>query len=223
MREKQIERRNKSLSIMSNMGVDFHSSLPLLESSEQVKLKDLDTICRRAIASLIMTQLSCSITNGENYEECKAFIIELLTRFGVEGCLNNVEKSLLLPDYTEQNVIDVEWEYETFWALCWALGLIEREELDPPYQICDCEKAITLVATQPSFEAFKKSCKLRDIEDILDMLDLFYNYHWTCVEKRVNPNTNLGSLVPGIVMERRKGLEWLISEEDDWNEISLDT
>ena len=55
------------------------------------------------------------------------------------------------------------------------------------------------------------------------MLDLYYRYHWACVEKQVNPNTNIGLLNPGVVVERRRGLEWLFSEEDDWNKISLDT
>ena len=43
-------------------------------------------------------------------------------------------------------------------------------------------------------------------------------------EKRfIKPDTNIGVLDPEVVLERRKGLEWLISDIDDWNEISLDT
>lgn len=66
-------------------------------------------------------------------------------------------------------------------------------------------------------------CKLRSVEEILDMLDLYYRYHWACVEKRVRPETNIGKLNPEVVMERRKGLEWLINEINEWDEISLDT
>ena len=55
------------------------------------------------------------------------------------------------------------------------------------------------------------------------MTDLYYRYHWACVEKSINPQTNIGDLNPEVVLERRKGLEWLISTKDDWNEISLDT
>jgi len=57
----------------------------------------------------------------------------------------------------------------------------------------------------------------------LDMLDLYYRYHWACVEKRVQPNTNIGPLNPDVVVERRKGLEWVISDIEEWDEISLDT
>lgn len=35
--------------------------------------------------------------------------------------------------------------------------------------------------------------------------------------------TSIGALNPEVVVERRRGLEWLFSEEEDWNDISLDT
>ena len=56
----------------------------------------------------------------------------------------------------------------------------------------------------------------------LDMLDLYYRYHWACVEKRIKPETSIGNLNPSVVVERRE-LEWLISETQDWYDISLDT
>ncbi|MCI8654866.1 MAG: DUF4272 domain-containing protein [Clostridia bacterium] len=39
----------------------------------------------------------------------------------------------------------------------------------------------------------------------------------------MKPETNIGNLNPEVVLERRRGLEWLISKEYDWNNISLDT
>lgn len=49
------------------------------------------------------------------------------------------------------------------------------------------------------------------------------SYHWACVEKQVRPETSIGKLNPEVVLERRRGLWWLISEEQDWNAVSLDT
>lgn len=216
-------RRKKTQQTLERLKINYLDSLPYVETSNQVKLKDIDTICKRAIASLVMTQLACSITNGENYNQSKDFVIDLLKRYGVENCLNDLEKKLLLPDYTSQNVLDVEWEYECYWALCWALGLIEREEIDPPFYICDCNRAIALVAQCSSYKEFKNQCKMRNIEEILDMLDLFYNYHWACVDKTINPTTQISELNNEIVFERRRALEWLFSKEEDWHDISLDT
>lgn len=57
----------------------------------------------------------------------------------------------------------------------------------------------------------------------MDMLDLYYNYHWACVDNRINPETKCGELNEEVVMERRKALEWLICKDKDWDSISLDT
>ena len=55
------------------------------------------------------------------------------------------------------------------------------------------------------------------------MLDLHYRYHWATEEKRLRPETEIKDLNPDVLMERRRGLEWLISEEFDWFDISMDT
>ena len=72
-------------------------------------------------------------------------------------------------------------------------------------------------------EQFKANCKLRDTDELLDMLDLYYRYHWATTEKRIKPETEVGGLDDEIVMERRRGLEWLFSEENNWFDIALNT
>lgn len=215
------ERRIKNNKLIKKRGIACLDNLPTIESSSNVRLKDLDVICKRAIACLLSIQLACDIEENRNYDKSQKTFYNILKEFNVENYLLEKEKRLFDNSYTEQDVIDVAWSYEAYWALVWALGLINKMKF--PNNICDCEKAITLVENCDNYEAFKNNCKLRDIEDILDMLDLYYRYHWACVEKRVRPETNIGNLNPEVVMERRKGLEWLISNVDDWNEISLDT
>lgn len=107
------------------------------------------------------------------------------------------------------------------WAVVWSLGLVD--DIKEANEICDCQKAIGLVSHCKSYEEFKKQCHTRSVDEILDMLDLYYRYHWACVEKRIHPETPIGDLNPEVVWERRRGLEWLVSEEADWYEISLDT
>ena len=217
------ERKAKSHSFIKPLGIDYNENLPCVESSSEVKLKDIDTICTRAIACLISTQLACDINAKYDYEESKTIFSNLLKKFGVENNLLDIEKRLFENQYSERDVINVSWSYECYWALVWALGFINDDEFKIPNNICDCEKAIKLVCDCNTFDEFKSKTKIRDIEEILDMLDLYYRYHWACVEKQVNPEANIGDLDPGVVMERRKGLEWLISDVEDWNKISLDT
>lgn len=218
------ERRNKSNERIKKMGVACFEQLPTIESGNNIKLKNLDEVCKRAIACLISTQLACSIAQGEDYADSRAFFINFLKIYRVENDLLPKEKTLFDNKFTKQDVIDVAWSYETYWAIIWALNLITNKEMDNPVATCNTERAVAIVfSTSKDYEFFKNISNLRNVEKILDMVDLYYRYHWACVEKRIKPETEIGKLNPEVVLERRRGLEWLISDEKDWNNISLDT
>ncbi len=215
------ERRKKNNEYIKNNGIACLESLPMIEASTSVKLKSMDAICRRAIACLLSIQLACDIEEQNDYGESRELFLNLLKKYNVENFLLEKEKRLFEDKYSPQDVIDVVWTYEAYWALIWVLGLID--DIKMPDTICDCQKAITLVGDCKDYEDFKSRCKIRNIEEILDMLDLYYRYHWACVEKRVQSDTNIGPLNPDVVVERRKGLEWVISDIEEWDGISLDT
>ncbi|WP_024470439.1 DUF4272 domain-containing protein [Treponema pedis] len=215
------ERRRKSNEKIKGMGIACMEELPLRESSKEVRLKSLDSICNRAIAALLSIQLAEDIGNNQGYEESKELFLSLLEKYEVSECLFEKEQRLFDGTYSEQDAIDVCWTYEAYWSLVWALGLVE--DISYTNTICDVERAIKLVGDTDGKEAFKAQCRLRDIEEILDMLDLHYRYHWATEEKRLRSETEIKDLNPEIVMERRRGLEWLISEENDWFDISMDT
>ena len=86
------ERRVRNNKYIKEMEIDCYDNLPLIESSSDVKLRDLDTICKRAIACLLSIQLACDIRGQYNYEESKSFIEKLLKKFGVEIDLLEIEK-----------------------------------------------------------------------------------------------------------------------------------
>ena len=201
----KIIRRANSNSKIKKQNIACYEELPCIESSNEVKIKSLDEICKRALASFLVIQLACDINNGQ-YDESVKIISKLLEKFNVSDCLNKKKKKLIDGTYEMQDAIDIDWEYETYWSLVWALGLVE--------DISDASN---------SYEDFKSKCKLREVNEILDMLDLYYRYHWACVEKRIKPETSIGNLNSSVVIERRRGLEWIIREIQDWYDISLDT
>lgn len=215
------QRKQNSINKIRTQGIVYNPHLPMVESSADVKLKSLDEICQRAIASLLAIQLACDIAQGGDYQKSKKFFWELIERYGVQDKLLYKERKLFEGGYTQQDAIDVSWTYECYWSLIWALGLIGN--IEQASETCDCDKAVKIVSSSVTYEDFKNKCKLRDTEKILDMIDLYYRYHWACVEKRIRHEVPIGNLDPGVVMERRRGLEWLISEEEDWNDIWLDT
>lgn len=216
------ERKACSEQKIQAKGIAINAWLPMVPPSSEVTLKDTETVCRRAVAALLSTQIALDISN-QDYGHVK-FFIDLMNKFGVRDCLNPKEQNLVNGTFSQQDIADVVWEYECYWSLVWALGLIPDEALEDAGTICDCQKASDLVAHCQSFAEFQSKCSMRDVEEILDMLDLYYRYHWATVEKKwVKPDLPIGNLNEEIVFERRRGLEWLICDTENWHDISLDT
>lgn len=215
----RIIRREISNSILYKQNIVCLEELQTIKSSNLVKLKSLDEICKKALASFFIIQLVCDIQNGKCEDSVEKFS-KLLKKFNVLDYLNIKEKKILEGTYDKQDLIDIDWEYETYWTLIWALNFVE--DISDASDICDCNYAIKIVEECNSYEDFKNKCKLRDVNEILDMVDLYYRYYWACKEKIVNPETSIGRLNSDVVVERRRGLEWIISDTKDWYNISLD-
>jgi hypothetical protein len=222
------ERRDNSIERLKKMGISYNGHLPLIESSNEITVKDLDVICKRAIACLLSA--SCAATIGSEKDATIADIIKLhvgyLSYYDIAyDDLLPQEKLIFSSNFTQQNVINVAWSYEIYWGIIWASNLITNKEMINASEVCNVKRAIALLLeTSDDYDFFKGLCKLRSVEKILDMLDLYYCYHWACRQKGLHPDTtNIGKLNEEVVMERRKALEWLIREEQDWDEIPLDT
>lgn len=98
------------------------------------------------------------------------------------------------------------------------------EELDFPEDVCDCEYAIQAVSSCETFEQFYQQTIMRSKEEILDEADKIYRLHWACVDSRINGQTAPLALNESVVMERRRGLFWMIGYQDEeWDTISMDT
>ena len=214
------ERKERSEKIIAAKGIGINPNLPLTEPASQVKLRSLDDICQRAIAALLSTQVGFG-RSEQNDEDVNSFA-GLMDYFGVRDCLNAKERRLVDGSYVQQDIIDVVWEYESYWTLVWALGLVD--DITDAEDICDCPQAVRFVSQSESYDDFKSRCSLRSADEILDMLDLYYRYHWAVVQhEKTDKKCPIGGLNTDAVSERRRGLEWLISDTDDWNRISLDT
>ena len=222
--KKQKNRRQKNNKLVTQSGISINENLLCYEND--IQIKSIDELCKRAISCLITILVACDINNGqdinsEKYKENFDFIKSLYKKFNVEDCLNSKEKRIIDGTYSNQDAIDMDWAYEAYWAVCWCLNLVN--DIKNGGEICDCDKAISFVMDSVSFKDFKSKCKLRDIDEILDMKDLYYRYNWAINNKHVDSNTTIGNLEPSIVIERRRGLEWVLSDVSDWYDIKLNT
>ena len=115
--EKQKNRRQKNNQFLIENDISINEKLSCYEYD--VQLKSIDEVCKRAIACLITIQVACDINNGEDikskeYKDTFDFVKSLYKKYNVEDCLNSKEKRIIDGTYSNQDVIDMDWAYETY-------------------------------------------------------------------------------------------------------------
>lgn len=216
--KKQKERREKNNRLVGKRGISVGEKVMTRWEDESVTLKETEAICKRAMACFYVIQIACDIGNN-NYEEGLNYFKPILERLGVMDQLNSKEKRIIDGTYSMQDAIDMDWAYEAFWSLCWCLGLVK--DISDASKVCDCDKAIGLMQSCNSVQDLVKKSKLRSKEEILDELDLYFRYNWAINDAKVNANASIGNLNPSIVIERRRGLEWVVTDEADWYDLTM--
>ncbi|GAA3413102.1 DUF4272 domain-containing protein [Paenibacillus hodogayensis] len=221
--EEGERRRNKSIAFLTETGIPFLKGLPQLPPSGQCSFQTQEAIARRAVSLLIVIQYACDVAQGKQFDESKHFFIGMLQRFGVEEYLTENERQFLQEEEpNRKEAISISWQYEAYWTLIWALGFVET--LNFPDQVCDCEYAIQVVSSCETFEQFYIQTAMRNKEEIMDEADKTYRLHWACVNSRIQGEDAPAGLDESIVMERRRGLFWMIGHRDEeWDTISMDT
>ncbi|CAM4520882.1 MAG: DUF4272 domain-containing protein [Paenibacillus macerans] len=217
------ERKQSNLAYLKEKQIPYLEHLPELPPLSELKVKSREEIARRAAALLIVIQYACDVAQESDLAESKAFVTGLLDQFGVADELTEAERELLeQAEPARQDAINLTWQYEAYWALLWALGVVDS--LDFPDHTCDCDFAIKAVSSCGGFAEFLERTSLRRPEEILDEADRIYRLHWACVNDRIQGREPAGGLIESVVMERRRGLFWMIGHRNEaWDDISMDT
>ena len=217
-----INRREATLKKLDFWNIDHCKGLPLIGDYKLCKSEN--QICKRFIASLFSSMLACDYMQDREFYETdgKKITEQAIVEFGLKNYLFSDEKKVL-EECDERVAVNVSWTVECSYSLAWGPGPNTTEEMEAPGETEGVHGLFQFIQPFHNFGDFKSSCNLRQPSEILDMLDLYYNYHWACVDNRLNPKTNCGELNEEVVMERRKALEWLICKDKNWDSISLDT
>ncbi len=217
-------RKERSMEILKAHNVPYIEHLPVIETSDCIRVRTADEIARRAVACLFAIQVACDASGGHaSLKKSRKFFGEKLAEFGVEESLTRKERKVLRDKCSNQEFCSMTWKYEAYWVLLWALGIVDR--LDYPADACDCDFAINAVADCNGMDEFLAKVQLRDISEILDEADLIYRYDWACVDARIHEEEAPAGLNPDVVFERHCGLNWLIDADgaDDWDNVSTNT
>lgn len=86
---------------------------------------------------------------------------------------------------------------------------------------------IEFLSSCKNLQEILEKTKIRDKEEVLQMADLFYRYHWVTTDYRVNGKEIGADLDNSVLMERRAGLWWAIFSHDaemsDWDNPDYNT
>lgn len=218
-----LRRKQGNMEVLRNRGVPVIDHLPELPPAERVQLRGREEIAERAVTLLLLIQYACDVAQQNEILESRALVQDLLAKYGVNQKLTQREWYFLTnPQPAVQEAIQLSWQYEAYWVLLWALGIVEKLEF--PDRICDCALAIQAVAECEDFSQFLAKAKLRPAAEILDQADFIYRCDWACVYARINRQEPAAGLNPGVVLERHRALNWLIRHRDaEWDDVSMDT
>lgn len=203
--------RKDSLSRVESLGYVANRRLPLLDAgtqvmrgAEQVAIRMLAIYCTVAVANGVSPQLALEWVSNEG-------LLTELTPDELSYLTNPLEKEKAR--YRAQE--------EALLALAWASSF--HDHLDYSKY---CDSRLARFFPRPSkgdaSRPFITRAKLRPEDEVVAALDMGYCLHAAVVDEEMNKQTKTHDVEPYVIVERRRALEWLVSD-DNWGAVSLDT
>lgn len=222
-------RRAATIAKLKANDIPYKEKMPLLPDSQQVKLKTVEEIARRATAVLIVIQFVREVlddTEKANIKTSKRIAEVFLNRYGVKMNLTAAEEAFLEKgQYDKQELIDKMWLYESVWIMYWSIGLLDvLGELNEPTEICDVAYLLDVLASYTNIGELLADTEMKDSNEIITKMDENYLYHWACVDNRIKRQQAPAGLDEGVVMERQRAFNWLTQlNNEQWDEVTMNS
>lgn len=203
------ELRERSWKLVTREDLARNDQLPLLDD---VKIK----VTEPQVAARLLCMYAVAATAfGFNAGETKRW----LDKEGLISELSKPERSFLDGDATQ--LFSAQLRVHSAYSLAWCSNLVSEPRLmgELPDDFVSCFPDIRL--HQPT-KTFIDRVKLRDVMEVLPLLDLAYCLHWALrdAELRMQKNPNLRWLHS--VEAHRHSLEWLVAG-GSWEAVAMDT
>lgn len=207
-----LARKMQSLETLKHNNIPYLETLSTIESS--FKMPSKEEILGRALALLLLANVVGTLPIDQ--------FDELTAKYQVANAYSPNEQAILAElradELSEQERSNLTWVFESFWVLMWALGFVK--DLGSPAEMCDSNVVVPHIIER-NREQLLAEVTIRDNNAVLDEADLYYRYHWACV----NGMGQVQGLQCGVVYHRRYALDWLIkhSEQNSWDDVVLHT
>ncbi|RUO31148.1 DUF4272 domain-containing protein [Aliidiomarina soli] len=204
------EIRQSSQRVAKALGYPTNPNLPLLEPVE--RLRPIDALVNRTLC------LHASVACSYGFQKDRA--VEWLKQEGIYGYLAGSEVRYL-QGKSDGNKPLFQWQVESLWVMTWITSF--HDNLDFSDSCSDGLSSLLpdLKEGAPSIE-FKEAAAARKVEEVVASLDLAYCLHWAIRDAELAGRPMPGKVPPLVIRERRRALEWVVSNED-WDDIVLDT
>jgi Domain of unknown function (DUF4272) len=208
----QVLRREWAQDVLRQQGVPVNVNLPLIESEATARIRTTEEIAGRLLA------LAMVAVKGEGLEQ--ELIDDIVTSRNIAPFFSPNETAFINdPTPSNHDRIQFAWQYECAWVMLWALKYVDGP-LPYPDSICDVPFLAQTVRDNENLAQFGS----QPPNNILNEADLIYRYHWAVRQASIDGVPAPAGLESGVVMERHRALNWLISYCDaDWDEVGTDT
>jgi len=209
------ERKRRSIAFLNELGVPVLESLPVIETADEIALRDAPEVARRALCLMLVSDVARSASP----DDCRDY----LRRNGLHEHLSRAERAFIEgEDQTKQTRVNLSWRCEAAYILLWALG--KFTDLPVPSLATDVDEMYPhLPPFAKSPRCFIHDAKLIDKERILDQSDLVYRMHWATRQASLEGNEFV-RLNQQVVQEWHHGINWVTCYGDeDWDDVTTDT
>jgi hypothetical protein len=211
--EAQLARRAKNNKTIRDMGLPVLEDLPVVEDEKTAPLRTAEEIAKRCLATTF-----CAV-KGETKDQ--AFVDSLIKDYSAAPYFSPEERQFIKDENPpQQKIVGFAWRYECVHVFLWALAA--RDDLGPPNEICSVADDMKRIRT-PGPAKFVADSRRRSAQEILDMADLYYRFHWAAINLRIKGQKS-DLLDEEVIRERHRALNWLIGYmNQEWDDITTDT
>lgn len=205
---KSEQRKRNSEKLLASLGVRLRDELPAVEEENALVVRSAQDVAKRI---LILAYLNCVASDQSLRQQVMVFLIhEKLWDSASEE-----EKALFHKSrFTEEDLTVIFWRSEAIWALLWVINKVDM--LDLPETEVDPYKIFQeLPEFFESTEAFIQTAILRSVSEIFDHYDFIFRLNWALRQEQTSTSHVLD---PGIVHERYVAVNWVVHNDEPWQQ-----
>ena len=206
--KKAVKAENEKYILAKGAGIcDW---LPVLETPE---LRSMENVKGR------MSVMNALINIA--FEAPVGIIRQWIEAQGLQQHLSGAEQLILAKaTANDGEMLQLHWYLESLWALMWATGLTDDFA---PDRHCEDYMASLLPNLEQgdNNEKIDELAHMRSAEDLYWQLDLYYRIHWFVADEHLKGRET--GFNAGLIIERRRALEWLFNRSSDWDDVDMNT